>query len=181
MESPLPSSGVWLTAGEFDLPAAEAPGDAGFHEAFNRTHTLPNDLSVEAGDWLVLTLLDEMRPGQFCAEDDPRSGCATIDWSDDEDVFENSLSVKFASGTRILHLSETGLLTDEPDARNADCPYHAVGGQPEQWAVELAENIDPGSDLEISLTMTKFGAPDVTIAYEIRVTDEPPSYEGRCE
>ncbi len=39
------------------------------------------------------------------------------------------------------------------------------------WSRILSENILPGSELLIDLTMTKFLAPDVVIAYELRIED----------
>ena len=39
------------------------------------------------------------------------------------------------------------------------------------WIRILPENIIPGSELLIDLTMTKFLAPDVVIAYELRVEE----------
>ena len=46
-----------------------------------------------------------------------------------------------------------------------------MGGSAHLWSRILPEDIVPGSDLLIDLTMTKFLAPDVTIAYELRVED----------
>ena len=145
-----------LASGEFDLPTAD----------FSVTHTLPDDLDMGADMRLVLTLRDVNRPDQTCAEHHPQSGCATVDWSD-----ENTLTLKLESGTNVFFLSASGALADEPDEFNPDCAYTAVGGSAQAWSVDLSEAIEPGSDLELSLVMTKSGAPDVRIGYEIRVED----------
>jgi len=44
-----------------------------------------------------------------------------------------------------------------------------VGGSARTWRTTLKDDIDPGSEIELRLVMTKFGAPAVDIAYEIRV------------
>lgn len=79
---------------------------------------------MTAGARLVISLRDAGRSGQTCSSEHPLSGCATVDWSDSEDrprvprggVFENSLSLRFASGTRKLFLSESGRLSGASDS-----------------------------------------------------------------
>lgn len=53
-----------------------------------------------------------------------------------------------------------------------------MGGSAHLWSVILSDNIIPGSNLLIDLTMTKFLAPDVRIAYELRVEDSSLFVDG---
>ena len=46
-----------------------------------------------------------------------------------------------------------------------------MGGSAHLWSRVLPDDIIAGSTLLIDLTMTKFEAPDVVIAYELRVED----------
>jgi hypothetical protein len=113
-----------LAAGEFRLPAASAFGEKGFHEVLVATHTVPQDLRSTTGMKFVISLWDAGRPGQTCIRHHPLSGCATVDWSDAEGrpkvppggVFENSITLQLASGTRKFFLSESEKLADAPDA-----------------------------------------------------------------
>ena len=118
-----PASPFRITAGEFDLPAANAFGEPGFHETIQLTHSIPLGLEPSAGMRIVVSLWDAGRPGQACSNDHPLSGCATVDWSDAEGrpnvpaggVFDNSLELQLSDGARTFYLSERGLLADEAD------------------------------------------------------------------
>ncbi len=122
--SPSLASEQILAPGEFELAAANAFGEPGFHEPFHFTHRLPADLGSTAGLRLVVALRDVTRPEQTCSSQHPLSGCATVDWSDAESrpnvpaggVFDNSLTVELRSGERTFFLSEVGVLADTPDA-----------------------------------------------------------------
>jgi hypothetical protein len=124
VSSPSRATARVLAAGEFDLPAAAAFGAPGFHETYNFSHTIPAELERAADQNLVVTVWDASRSGQRCSSEPPLSGCATIDWSDAESrpnvppggVFDNSLTVQLASGTRTYFLSELDGLAGEPDA-----------------------------------------------------------------
>lgn len=108
---------------EFDLPAADAFGQPGFHEVLAAMLQLPQDLSSTDGMRLVHKLRDTSRPDVTCSRDHPLSGCATVDWSDSPsrpnvppgDVFDNNITLQTASGERAFFLSESGGLRDEPD------------------------------------------------------------------
>lgn len=117
--SPPAGSGTVLAAGELELPAAEAFGESGFHEALTGEATLPTELGPTEGRRLVLRLRDAGRPSQACDTEHPLSGCATVDWSDDESrpnvppggVFDNRLEL----GGQTFFLSESGALAGAPD------------------------------------------------------------------
>ena len=118
-----PVSAVRMATGEFDLPAAAAFGDPGFHETIRLTHSTPSALEPTAGMRIVVALWDAGRPEQACSREHPLSGCATVDWSDAESrpkvpaggVFENSLKLQLGAGARTFYLSERGFLADEAD------------------------------------------------------------------
>ena len=122
--SPLPGAARKLAAGEFQLPAANAFGEPGFHEVLTATHNLPSDLGRMTGLRLVLKLWDAGRPNLSCNREHPLSGCATVDWSDaigrpnvpPEGVFDNRITFQFATGVHSFFLSESGALNDKPDA-----------------------------------------------------------------
>jgi hypothetical protein len=113
-----------LASGEFSVPAAEAFGDPGFHEAFQQVVPLSADVGSTLGRTLAVRMWDVSRPEQTCSEDHPLSGCATVDWSDADSrpnvppggVFDNRLRLVLASGARDYYLSETLMLTDMPDS-----------------------------------------------------------------
>lgn len=115
-----PGAGV-LADGTFEVPAADAFGDPGFHEVVVATATTP--AGGADGRTLVVRLRDTLRPDQACESEHPLSGCVTVDWSDSEDrpsvpeggVFDNHLTVNLVSGPHTFFLSETGVLADEPD------------------------------------------------------------------
>lgn len=112
-----------LAAGTFELPAALAFGDPGFHEVLTATHTVPSDLGTTSGLRLVIALRDQSRPDVACGSEHPLSGCATVDWSDDPDrpnvpaggVFDNSITLRLTEGPRTFFLSESGGLAGAPD------------------------------------------------------------------
>lgn len=113
-----------LAEGEFQLPAANAFGEPGFHEVLAATHDLPSDLGSMTGSKLLLKLWDAGRPELDCDSEHPLSGCATVDWSDAPGrpnvppggVFENSITLRSTDGESSLFLSESGALDDSPDA-----------------------------------------------------------------
>ena len=112
-----------LAEGEFQIPAAGAFGEPGFHEVLITSHELDRGLGPTAGLRLVLTLRDAGRPAQTCSREHPLSGCATVDWSDSPGrpkvpqggVFENRLTIRFESGEHPLFLSDSGALNEDPD------------------------------------------------------------------
>ena len=118
-----PTGARTLAAGELSLPAARAFGEPGYHEVLTASHDVPSDIGPTEGMRLVLRLRDAGRPEQTCSREHPLSGCATADWSDATSrpkvptggVFDNSLSLQFASGTKAVFLSESGELRDAPD------------------------------------------------------------------
>ena len=122
--SPLPAAARILAAGEFQLPAANAYGEPGFHEVLKATHDLPPDLGRMTGLRLVLKLWDAGRPKRTCDSEHPTSGCATVDWSDATGrpnvppggVVDNSITFQLATGVHSFFLSESGALNDKPDA-----------------------------------------------------------------
>ncbi len=112
-----------LAQGRLELPAANAFGEAGFHEVLTTTARVPEQLGATSGLRLVVSLSDASRPSQSCSQDHPLSGCATVDWSDDPSrpnvpaggVFDNSVTVRLSSGPRTFYLSQSGALADHPD------------------------------------------------------------------
>lgn len=122
-QSAQPVSPSQIAAGEFDLPAANAFGEPGFHETVQLIHSVPSSLEPSAGMRIVVSLWDAGRPDQACSNDHPLSGCATVDWSDAEGrpnvpaggVFDNSLELQLSDGARTFYLSERGLLANEAD------------------------------------------------------------------
>lgn len=112
-----------LATGKFDLPAASAFGDPGFHEELTASHAMTDNPKSSAGQRLVVRLWDARRSGVSCSREHPLSGCATVDWSDSpgrpnvptSGVFENSVTLLLSSGKRTFYLSESGDLTDSPD------------------------------------------------------------------
>ena len=57
-----PVSPFRIATGEFDLTAAAAFGNPGFHEAIQLTHTFPSALEPTAGMRIVVALWDAGRP-----------------------------------------------------------------------------------------------------------------------
>jgi len=116
-------SSLVLAAGTFQLPAAESFGEAGFHEPIIVTDVISEDLGSTAGSTLSIIVRDVTRPQQDCSSEHPLSGCATVDWSDQEGrpnvppggVFDNWLSLSLDSARRDLFLSESGDLATSPD------------------------------------------------------------------
>lgn len=116
-------TGSVLASGKLELPAAQAFGEPGFHELLGVEGEIPASVSGEEGTRIVLALRDAGRPEQTCDSEHPLSGCATVDWSDDESrpnvppggVFENSVRLDLESGERTFFLSESGGLALEPD------------------------------------------------------------------
>ncbi|MEE9247393.1 MAG: hypothetical protein V3U79_01685 [Dehalococcoidia bacterium] len=112
-----------LVAGLLDLPAANAFGEPGFHQVLTASGDVPPDSGPAPGSRLVLRLWDADRPDSICSFDHPLSGCATVDWSDDDrrpgvppgGVFENSLTLELTSGVQTFFLSQSDALNDEPD------------------------------------------------------------------
>ncbi len=119
---PVDGTGVVVLSGTIEVPAAEAFGDPGFHEAFTLTGTVPEPAAGVTGE-LVVRLVDAERPNQTCDRDHPLSGCVTIDWSDFEErpavpdggVFDNRLSIVSTAGPIDLFLSERRGLAATPD------------------------------------------------------------------
>lgn len=167
----------YLAVGEFEVLAASAARESGFHEPFSATHTVPSGLDPAKGKRLIIALREISRPQQKCDSDDPRSGCATIDWSDDPSrprvprngVFENSITLLLASGSHTFYLTASGALADQPDKPNPAHTWSAISGTAREWSLVLSEELVAASALKLNLTMTKLGAPNVRIAYEIRV------------
>ncbi len=118
-----PSAGLSriLAEGTFDLVAALAFEDPGFHQVIDLEGVFAEE--VPAGGQLVLRLYDASRPDQECGSEHPLSGCATVDWSDSANrpsvpaggVFDNRLSLAVDQGTVDLFLSESGGLVEVPD------------------------------------------------------------------
>ncbi len=108
-----------MAAGTFELPAAGAFTDPGFHQVITTTVSAAKSGSGK----LVLRIRDAGRPAVSCDREHPLSGCATVDWSDFEDrpgvppggVFDNSLAVHTTAGDRTLYLRESGILGEAPD------------------------------------------------------------------
>lgn len=119
-----PATTAVLAAGEFQLPAAGAFGEPGFHEVLSASFDPPAGQSNAAGKKLVLKLWDAGRPGQNCGSEHPLSGCATVDWSDapgrpnvpSGGVFENSITLDLGGEERVFFLNESGDLKDSPEA-----------------------------------------------------------------
>lgn len=167
----------YLANGEFNVPAANALGEPGFHEPFSATQTIPSRIDPTKGKRLIIALRDLSRPQQKCDSDDPRSGCVTIDWSDDPSraklprngVFDNSLTLQFASGAHTFYLTASGALADQPDKPDPAHAQSAISGADREWSVILSDDLVVGSALKLNLTLTKLGAPNVRFTYEIRV------------
>ena len=112
-----------LVTGEFTLAAARAFGEPGFHQVYTARHSFPPDLGQSAEMRVVLSIRDAGRSAITCSIEHPLSGCATVDWSDEPSrpkvppggVFENSVTLQLASGSRTFFLSESGSLNDAPD------------------------------------------------------------------
>lgn len=109
-----------VAEGSFELPAAAAFGDPGFHETLTASTTALADAGPGR---LVLALRDLDRPDETCDQDHPLSGCATVDWSDAEGrpnvpeggVFDNHVSFEVAGETTQRFLSESDALATVPD------------------------------------------------------------------
>jgi hypothetical protein len=84
-------------------------------------------------------------------------------------VFDNNITLQLASGSRTFHLTASGALADQPDKPDPTHAQSAVGGTAREWSVILADELAAGSALKLNLTLTKLSAPNVRIAYEIRV------------
>jgi hypothetical protein len=114
---------IVLVAGEWELPAARAFGQPGFHQVLTAVAPLPTYLPETFGYRLTVQLWDAGRPDTACGSEHPLSGCATVDWSDFDSrpnvpaggVFDNHLSLETAGGERAFFLSESGVLADGPD------------------------------------------------------------------
>ena len=108
-------------SGLLDPPRASAFGEPGFHEVLTASGDVPQ--APASGSRLVLRLWDADRPDDICSFDHPLSGCATVDWSDDDrrpgvppgGVFQNSLTLELTSGVQTFFLSQSDALNDEPD------------------------------------------------------------------
>jgi len=168
-----------LASGELALPGAAQEGDPGSHEVLIAGHLVRSDLPATSGKLLILTLRDATRPALACASEDPEDGCATIDWSDDPDrprvppdgAFENRLDLELVSGVRRLYLSRTLRLNGVPDLVDPLREHTAVGGSGQEWHLILPAALEPETRLDLRLIMTKWQAPDVRIAYEVRVVE----------
>jgi hypothetical protein len=44
-----------------------------------------------------------------------------------------------------------------------------VGGSAREWRTALRADLPPAATVELRLVMTKFGAPPVDVAYEVRL------------
>ena len=44
-----------------------------------------------------------------------------------------------------------------------------MSGSVHTWEIPLSEAVKPGSEAEITLTVTKFGDPSVTLDYELAI------------
>lgn len=118
------TTAVVIASGVFEIPAASAFGDPGFHAVLRAAaparRTASGDFSGSRR--LVLSLRDLSRPGQTCSNDHPLSGCATVDWSDNPSrpnvppsgVFDNSVTLGLKGGPVTLFLSDSGTLEDRP-------------------------------------------------------------------
>ncbi len=103
-----------LASGELALPAARAFGDAGLHERLGSPHAVG---AAAHRDTAGPPTARCDPPTQTSGSEHPLSGCATVHWSDDVSrpkipvggVFENSITVRLATGTLRLFLCETGL------------------------------------------------------------------------
>lgn len=70
------------------------------------------------GRTVVLALRNVSRPDQRCTQDHPLGGCVTVDWADDPSrphvprsgVFANTVAIRTAQGTELLHLHPAGTL-----------------------------------------------------------------------
>jgi len=116
---------VVLLSGTSKVEAAQSFDDPGFHKTISLTATVPElgPLAGVAASTIRVSLRDSSRPNQTCTQDHPLSGCLTIDWSDapgrprvpDSGVFPNQLTFITSAGESTLHLSESGVLADQPD------------------------------------------------------------------
>jgi hypothetical protein len=174
-----PPGGLVLASGELRLPAAINESDPGSHEVFVVLQELRPDLRPTSGRELVLTLRDASRPGLACGSDEPEDGCATLDWSGDpedprvpaEGRFVNRLRIELVTGVKDLYLSRSFRLNDLPDIVDPNHEHTAIGGSGQDWSLVLPTSLAAGSDLELRIVMTKWQAPAVRIAYEIRIPD----------
>ncbi len=172
---PRPGESLLLASGTLFLSAALENGDPGQHEVFVIDHQVPDDLPATGGAELVLALRDT-RGGQTCPEDEPESGCATVDWSAEPGAprvpadgrFVNRVDVELASGRRSYFLSRTLRLADVVDLIDPERRHTAVGGDRVEWRTVLPTDLVAGSGLRLRLVMTKWQLPDVRIVYEIR-------------
>jgi hypothetical protein len=169
--------GTRLGGGLIRVPAALAPGEPGSEQVFRFGQKARNVKATRPGQTLVVTLRDASRPRVTCAYDHPLSGCVTIDWfgggdsSGGGEPLENVLTLELRSGERTFYLSETGILaSDPPPSRCAEAArYTALGGVARRWVGTLPEALAPGGGIGFRLVLTKFGRPEVGVAYAVRV------------
>jgi hypothetical protein len=163
-----------VLGGTFAVPPAQTIFDPGFHQAVAIVRRLPENVPV-SGAKLILTLRDASRPGVVCRSDDPRDGCATIDWADVPDrphtplggVFRNSVTVRLASGTVRLYLRRDGTLQRRSEPYTADAPRTSIGGRGRTWLAYLPPRVVPRSLMRLHLVLTKLGRPRVRIAWRL--------------
>jgi hypothetical protein len=171
--------GLVLASGELQLPAAVDENDSGYHEVFVVLQELRPDLMPTSGRELVVRLRDASRPGLVCASDEPEDGCATIDWSGDpadprvppEGRFVNRLRVELDTGVKDLFLSRSFRLNDLPDIVDPNHEHTAIDGGGREWVLRLPTDLVAGGDLQLRVVLTKWQAPQVRIAYQIRIPD----------
>ena len=111
---PVGNGGASVTLGQGQIELSSSD----FNRLVVLNHTTPATLQATQGAVLTVSLFDSSRPGQTCAQDHPLSGCATVDWSDANQVFDNRIAIPTTAGTRVYFLSETRLLADAPDAQS---------------------------------------------------------------
>lgn len=172
---PPPGAAVELASGSFTLTAATNPGEPGNHEVLRADHVLTAVAAGTANQRLVLELEDVSRPLLACGNDEPESGCATVDWSADpaepqvpgSGVFDNRVSIELVSGVRDFYLSRTRQLAEVPDVADPNREHTAIGGFPERWEGSLPTDLLNGGSLELRVVMTKWQLPAVRIGYRI--------------
>jgi hypothetical protein len=164
-----------VLGGAFAVPPARTIFDPGFHRPVAIVRRLPRERVPSSGAKVTLTLRDASRPGVVCRSDDPRDGCATIDWADVPDrpgtplggVFRNSVTVRLASGTVRLYLRRDGTLQRTPEPYTADSARSSIGGRGRAWRGYLPPRLVPGSLVRLHLVFTKLGRPRVRVAWRL--------------
>lgn len=168
-----PLSGRILVADSFAVPVTQTNFQV---TPYTSGGTLPQDIGSTAGNLLVLSITDISRPDIVCTGGIGASNCAIMIALPRRD--EGFVSAALASGRQNFYLQSTARLDLEPEPA---CPAYLVGGTVLQWSTTLVEDLEPGSFVQVSVSMRKLGEPSVVIGWELILVEPGGTGQARAE